>query len=354
MHRITSVAVSAGLMLLLAAGPAWACGGLVGANGAVNLLRTSTLAAYRDGVEHYVTSFQFAGDSGSVGSIVPLPGVPSRVRKGGDWTLQRLQQEIAPRRDRAFALSANESAVAADAEVLLEKRISGLDVTILKGGGDAVGRWADENGFNLTPDAPEVLDFYAARSPIFMAARFDIDAATARGFQAGDGVPIHLTIPTPNPWVPLRILGLGKADAEVIEADVFLLTENEPSLLPWALPARGLFLERSEPASTDLLVDLRSDRGMKWLPADDMWFSHLRIAATAGQLKHDLAIDSTGLASPSLLQAGLVVPDGPLALPGPLDPSPSGTSPTIWVWAAAIAVALGTVALVSRAVSRWP
>ncbi|MGH2748203.1 MAG: DUF2330 domain-containing protein [Actinomycetota bacterium] len=351
MRRIMSVAVSAGLMVLVATGPAWACGGLVGANGAVNLLRTSTLAAYRDGVEHYVTSFQFAGDSGSVGSIVPLPGVPSSVRKGGDWTLQRLQQEIAPA-FKAVAVSAEAASLRDEAQVLLEKRISGLDITILKGGGDAVGRWAEENEFNLTPDAPEVLDFYAARSPIFMAARFDIDAATARGFQAGDGVPIHLTIPTPNPWVPLRILGLGKDVAEVIEADVFLLTEREPTLMPQAVPGRGLFLERSEPASQDLLVDLRSDRGMKWLPRDDMWFSHLRIAATAGQLQHDLAIEATGLASPSLLQAGLVVPGVPLALPGPLDPIPPDSASPLWTWVAAIAVALGTVALVTRTVSR--
>ena len=40
-----------------------ACGGLIGPNGAVNLLRTTTLAGYHDGVEHYVTSFQFAGGS---------------------------------------------------------------------------------------------------------------------------------------------------------------------------------------------------------------------------------------------------------------------------------------------------
>src|SRR5687768_15971315 len=31
-----------------------ACAGLIGSNGAVNLGRTTTLAAYHDGVEHYV------------------------------------------------------------------------------------------------------------------------------------------------------------------------------------------------------------------------------------------------------------------------------------------------------------
>ena len=59
----------------------------------------------------------------------------------------------------------------------------------------------------------EVLDFYAERSPIFLAAVFDADAAAARGQAVGDGTPVHVTIPTDNPWVPLRILALGKHDA---------------------------------------------------------------------------------------------------------------------------------------------
>src|SRR2546422_5848013 len=84
------------LAVLLAATPALACGGLIGPNGAVNLLRTTTLAAYHDGVEHYVTAFQFAGGGGQFGSIVPLPGVPTKVEKGGDWTLQRLIRETDP------------------------------------------------------------------------------------------------------------------------------------------------------------------------------------------------------------------------------------------------------------------
>jgi hypothetical protein len=36
--------------------------------------------AYHDGVEHYVTAFELAGaDATEVGSIVPLPGVPTKV-----------------------------------------------------------------------------------------------------------------------------------------------------------------------------------------------------------------------------------------------------------------------------------
>ena len=76
---------------------ALACGGLVAPNGTINLLKTTTLAAYHRGIEHYVTSFEFAGEGAAeVGSIVPLPGVPTRVVKAGGWTLQRLVEEVTP------------------------------------------------------------------------------------------------------------------------------------------------------------------------------------------------------------------------------------------------------------------
>ena len=61
----------------------------------------------------------------------------------------------------------------------MKVRIDALDITVLRGGPVAVGQWATEHGFRLPPDAPEVLDFYAARSPIFLAAVFDADAAAA-------------------------------------------------------------------------------------------------------------------------------------------------------------------------------
>src|SRR4249919_4166784 len=180
--------------------PAFACGGLVGENGTIQLVRTSTLVAYHSGVERYVTSFAFTGEGQEVGSIIPLPGVPTTVERGGDWTLQRLALEVAPAGDAQSALTLPAAARDA-AEVLLETKIDALDITVLRGGGDAVGRWALDHGFFLSPDAPEVLDFYASRSPIFMAARFDASRAAALGQQAGDGTPIMLTIPVDRPWV---------------------------------------------------------------------------------------------------------------------------------------------------------
>lgn len=314
--RRSSLVVAGVLLSIAIASPAWACGGLVNPNGTVSLLRTTTFVGYVAGVEHYVTSFEYAGGGAEFGSIVPLPGVPTKVERAGDWTLQRLVQEVTP----VFPASAgvaNDASVERSAKVLYETRIDALDITILEGGGDEVGRWAKENGFSLTVDAPEILDFYADRSPIFMAARFDPGKAKKEGQIAGDGTPIHLTIPTPNPWVPLRILTLGLGPEAPVEADVFLLTEGVPQILPGPVSgaSEGLILERSARASRDLLRDLASDKNMDWIPKDDMWFSYLRINTTADKLKHDLAIDATGLSVPSVVAAGLVDMPPPIQLP---------------------------------------
>jgi uncharacterized protein DUF2330 len=301
----------------LIATPAFACGGLVGPNGAVNLGRTTTLAAYHNGVEHYVTAFTFTGATkGQFGSITPLPGIPTKVERGGDWTLQRLEREVAPPVPTGpFAVAEGGLAPKA-ARVILQTRIDALDITVLEGGAVAVGTWAEEHGFNLPPDAPAVLDFYARRSQIFMAARFDAAAALKRGQRQGDGTPIHLTIPTKNPWVPLRILALGKNPVEAVDADVFLLTDKLPTMLPAPVGAAraagspiatGLTLERSQRANETLMQDLRSDKGMSWMPRS-MWLTYVRVNAPAATLGYDLAIDATGHGTPSLSAAGF--PDG--------------------------------------------
>ena len=344
-------AIAVGLLGLLVAAPAWACGGLVNSNGSVTLVRTTTMAAYHQGVEHYVTSFEFAGGQGEFGSIIPLPGVPTRVIRGGDWTLQRLVQETQPRFE-TLALAGAVPAAAEDARVILKTEIDALDIVVLEGGGTAVGRWASDHGFFLPPDAPEVLDFYADRSPIFMTVRFDATRAAEQGLADGDGTPVHVVIPTTNPWVPLRILGLGAAADAPVEADVYLLTDVQPATLPaplWPGAASrlpqgirpGLILERSEPASASLLADLRSDKGMSWLPSSNIWLSYLRVDARAGDLDYDLAVDASGAGRPAPVAAGL----DPETAAGPS--SPGWFGPTLWT-AVALLVLLGVAGAIER------
>jgi len=340
-RRAAVVAIVAALVLVPVAN-AFACGALIAPNGTISLTRTTTLAAYHDGVEHYITSFEYAGKtSGDVGSIIPLPGIPSKVIKGGGWTLQRLVQETQPpllERDVAFAAAAP----VPSAQVILRTKIDSLDVTVLKGGSVAVGDWAREHGFFLPPDAPEILDFYAQRSPIFMAVRFNAERAAAQGVLQGEGTPVDVVIPTPNPWVPLRILTLGLQPTQTVQADVYLLTDRAPALLPQAVHSngnpdqQGMIRQVSEPASRSLLDDLRSDRRMGWIPSD-AWLTYLKIDTPASTLTNDLAIDASGYGYPDPVAAGFA----------PAAPRLPAAWPASWVGVFGVVV-LALIAVATR------
>jgi hypothetical protein len=329
MRRVLAVVGAAVALTVGLAAPAMACGGLIGPNGAVNLVRTSTFAGYHNGVEHYVTSFAFAGGGGAFGSLTPLPGVPTKVERGGDWTLQRLVRETSP--VATFAAGAAEAQSARkSADEILKVKVDALDITVLKGGADEIGTWATEHGFRLPPDAPEVLDFYAKRSPIFLAAAFDADEARKRGQDIGDGTPVHITIPTQNPWVPLRILGLGKQGGERVDADVYLLTDNRPKLLSTHAIGKGLASRKTlsvtydERANDALLNDLRTDKTGSWVPGYG-WLTKVRVAGPARTLTGDLAIDAMGQQQPSMVAAGFSAPDGPRVLDGLREGEPDGS-----------------------------
>jgi hypothetical protein len=333
MRRLAVVLAAAVAVVLATGSAAFACGSLVGPNGAVQLVRTSTLAAYHDGFEHYITNFEFASNQESFGSIIPLPAEPTKVERGGDWTLQRLQQEVTPPAPQALELRAT-ARLADSVQVLEEVRIDSLDVTILKGGGKAVADWAADQGFTLTEDTPEALEFYSRRSRYFMAAKFDAAAAVEQGFTSGDGIPVHLTMPVDRPWVPLHILSTGKPAEEIVQADVFLLTDEKPELLAGS----GLTVESSERASSALLDDLRSDQNSSWVP-ERAWLTYLKLDAPVRDLSYDLATSVSGDA-PSVVDTGLVRFDEMDTLT-PLSDDPTDDWP--WPVTIAIVVALALV-----------
>lgn len=68
MRRVPAALAASFLASVLSVVPAAACGGLIGPNGAVNLLRTTTFVGHHDGVEHYVTAFAVAGGGGAFGT----------------------------------------------------------------------------------------------------------------------------------------------------------------------------------------------------------------------------------------------------------------------------------------------
>src|SRR5260370_26641659 len=104
----------------------------MGVKGGGSLVRGTRFGGYQAGEEHYITAFQFAGGGGAFGSLTPLPGVPSKVEKGGDWTLQRLVRETDPIPAAAVRFGAADAA-RGPAEELLKVRIDALDLTVLRG-----------------------------------------------------------------------------------------------------------------------------------------------------------------------------------------------------------------------------
>lgn len=319
-RRLLSIVALAAALLMAGAGSALACGGLVAPGHAEVLRKATTLSAWHAGYEHYVTGFRFAGDAEGFGYIIPLPGVPARIEKGGDWTLERLEREINP--FKGVFLAKGAALAARDVEVLQQVRVDALDITVVRGGGRDVAAWAKENGFDLTADTPEVLGQYSDGGAIFALAKFDTLESARRGLQEGQGTTIHFTIPAAAPWIPLRILALGKGGPEVVDADLFVLTDQEPSLTPalWDMP--GMTLKAYGPADRSLLRDLRSDQGMKWLPARGMWLTAISLHTPATNVTYDLSIDGGG-------------PRGVLA---------RAASGSPWTWPLVAAICLATVA----------
>jgi hypothetical protein len=307
-RALTIPAVAVGLVLAASA-PALACGGLVAPGHAEALKSATTLAAWHDGLEHYVTGFEFAGLADSFGYIIPLPGVPTKITKGGNWTLERLQAEIgegpiALRREAVFAAAAAMPAV----QVVRQVKIDALDITIVRGGGVDVAEWASRNGFDLTRDAPAVLGRYASRDAVFALAKFDRADATSRGLIQGQGQVIQFTIPTKAPWIPLRILALGKAGVEYVDAELFVLTDHRPTFYPAIGSIDGMKVRANRAASPSLLSDLAGDRGMSWVPRSGMWLTALKLRTTASTVNHDLSIDGGGPVGAPLQPLGARLP----------------------------------------------
>src|SRR5258708_14938293 len=91
-----AIPVAALVFLLFQAPSAFACGGLIAPDGDVRLARASTLIAWHNGIEHYLTSFSYQGVEKNLGWIVPLPAGPQKIEAGGGWTPQPLSPETHP------------------------------------------------------------------------------------------------------------------------------------------------------------------------------------------------------------------------------------------------------------------
>jgi hypothetical protein len=338
--RTVPAFVLAGLFAMQAL-PAFACGGLVAPNGAVRLSRAATLIAYHDGVEHYMTSFTYQGDVQNLGWIVPLPAIPTAIQEGGAWTLQRLFNETHPLPTNGFALgAANEPVAAASAVVIQQVKVEALNITVLKGSGQAVLDWCAQNGFDVSAETRAHLLAYAAGSPIFMAAKYDTAAAQARHQISGDGAPVLITLRVPHPWVPLEVLAL---DGQQVHADLYFLTDQPLNTSAFGAlvgqspvgttigGAEGFTVAFQEPMNATLYHDLSTDRNMGWVRPDG-WLTYAALDAPNESVSYDLSISTDGvfhLASFGTAPMAIVDRAGAGGLPGWLPRLPMGTPQTL-------------------------
>lgn len=289
-------------LFLLQTQQALACGGLVAPDGDVRLERASTLIAWHNGVEHYLTSFAYQGSAPGVGWIVPLPAVPQSIQDGGAWALQRLNIESHIQQRALFAPDINTTS-AGSAQVIEQVQIEALDVTVVKGSGQQIVDWAVQNSFYLNGETRDHLLAYAKGSPFFMAAKYDTRAAQARNQSQGDGVPLLITMRVPHPWVPLEVLAL---DGQQVQADLYFLTDMPLNISDFnarigqqavgsEIPgATGFKLAFQEKMGTQLYQDLSRDRNMSWVWPDS-WFTYLSLDAPSEQVTYDLGISTTGV-----------------------------------------------------------
>ena len=345
-----------GLFQALQAAPALACGGLVAPDGDVRLGRAATLIAWHNGIERYLTSFTYEGSVKDLGWIVPLPAVPLSIQPGGKWTLQRLARETQP---QLLFTEDNQAGAAAPAaaQVLQQVTIEALNITVLRGSGQAVLDWCAHNGFSVDGDTRAHLLLYAQGSPIFMAAKYDTAAAQARGQQSGDGAPVLITMRTPHPWVPLEVLAL---DGQIVHADLYFLTDQPLNTSALAAAAgqsavgslvggaRGLRIAFQERMTPTLYHDLSTDRNMSWVRSDS-WLTYVALDAPSEAVTYDLSITPDGVMS--LSHFG----DSPTsrhasanALPGWLPRLPLGAPEAPLLLAFALVIAGGWYTLARR------
>jgi hypothetical protein len=302
-NKLVPAAAATLALFLTQALPAAACGGLIAPNGAIRLERATTLVAWHDGVERYMTSFSYNGSASSFGWIVPLPAVPLKVEEGGGWTLQRLFRETHPQPEILTLDFAAKAAVpASSVEVLQQVQVRALDITVLRGSGQGVLDWAAGNGFAVDAETRAHVLQYAKGSPVFMAAKYNAGRAQQQRLIFGDGAPVLITLKVAHPWIPFEVLAAGQQ----VQADLYMLSDKPVNTSDWralvgvsgvgtAIPgAEGFTLQFQEKMTDSLYHDLSTEKNMGWVRKDS-WLTYLSLNAPDEKVTYDMSVTPMGV-----------------------------------------------------------
>jgi hypothetical protein len=188
------------------------------------------------------------------------------------------------------------------AVVLQQVQVDALDITVLRGSGQAVLDWAKQNGFAIDAETHAHVLQYAKGSPIFMAAKYNTTRAAAQKLLFGDGAPVLITMKLAHPWIPFEVLAAGQQ----VQADLYLLSDQPiytsdlgavlgVSGVGTDVPgADGFTLQFQEPMNDSLYHDLSTDRNMGWVRPDG-WLTYLSLDAPDSKVTYDLSITPMGV-----------------------------------------------------------
>jgi hypothetical protein len=349
-NKLVPAATATLALFLTQALPAAACGGLIAPNGAIRLERATTLVAWHDGVERYMTSFSYNGSASSFGWIVPLPAVPAKVEEGGGWTLQRLFRETHPQPPILALDFAAGRAQSASVEVLQQVQVRALDITVLRGSGQGVLDWAASNDFAVDAETRAHVLQYANGSPVFMAAKYNAGRAQQQRLIFGDGAPVLITLKVAHPWIPFEVLAAGQQ----VQADLYLLSDMPVNTSDWRAVigasgvgtkvqgAEGFTLEFQEKMTDSLYRDLSTDKNMGWVRKDS-WLTYLSLNAPDDKVTYDMSVTPMGVVKVAPFGTKpMAIVDGTTMRARALDAptAPMGTAMTLLLLGVVIAAAL--------------
>ena len=235
MGRITRLAMAAILGVTFAPGAASACGGFFCSQTPIEQTGERVLfGVSRDGMVKAHIQIFYQGEAEKFAWVLPVPAEPQAIGVGTDQLFSQLDNTYRPTfstqwtyqndcyysgggwgDDADFAPSAGaggaEEGGRQGVEVLQADAVGPYDYVVLKGtgeggGGEAMFKWLNDNGFDQDESAKSHIMTYAAENHVFVAIKLQQDAGV------GDIAPLTMEYKMPAGCVPLRLTSIAAMD----------------------------------------------------------------------------------------------------------------------------------------------
>jgi hypothetical protein len=220
--------LSGALLAVLAAAPVLACMAIPmrpSNDPRVQMHLTEQRALiYQDkGEEHLVLSVKYEGATPQFAWVIPTETRPQiAVQKGAPFhELWRLTEIRRPTHAMAPAAAAGGIGSLDKAVQVVERKVEGpYELIVLRGdNGSALYEWLSRNGFGLTTDSRQALDYYAQKGWYFACARLRPGGADNASIQKhlrdGTIAALHLHYKATRLSYPLRVTAGNPGDSKM-------------------------------------------------------------------------------------------------------------------------------------------